>query len=104
MEQAKQAQAALDAEAEQSADVTFNQGQVLALVGQAEEGAMVSRLAPVLNRAVHTLTSAVSGLEKKGMVERFSKKGEDRRIVRIRLTAPGQEALIKLRTTSLPLP
>ena len=56
MEQAKQAQAALDAEAEQAANVTFNQAQVLALVGQAEEGAMVSRLAPVLNRAVHTLT------------------------------------------------
>ena len=104
MAQAKKAQAELDAEAESSAGVTFNQGQVLALVGRSDSDAMVSKLAPTLDRAVHTLTSAVSGLEKKGLVQRLKKKGEDGRIVRIRLTASGEDALAKLRATSLPLP
>jgi len=105
MEQAKQAQAALDTEAEQAAGVTFNQSQVLVLISQAgDEGAMVSKLAPLLDRAIHTLTAAVTGLERKGLVQRMSKKGEDRRIVRIKLTAEGTDAVAKLGATSLPLP
>mgnify|MGYP006197840877 CR=1 FL=1 len=46
----------------------------------------VGRLASTLGRAVHTLTSAVNGLERKGMVIRQSIKGEDRRIIRIAIT------------------
>ena len=105
MEQAKLVQATLDAEAEQTANVTFNQSQVLVLISQAGvEGAMVTKLSPLLGRAVHTLTAAVSGLQRKGLVQRLSLKGEDRRIVRIRLTAEGLDAVAKLRTSSLPLP
>ncbi len=105
MERAKQAQAALDTEAEQAAGVTFNQGQVLVLISQAgADGAMVSKLAPLLDRAIHTLTAAVSGLERKGLVQRMSQKGEDRRIVRIKLTTAGTDAVANLGATSLPLP
>ncbi len=51
MERAKLVQAALDAEAEQTANVTFNQSQVLVLISRAgAEGAMVSKLAPLLGR------------------------------------------------------
>jgi DNA-binding MarR family transcriptional regulator len=104
MEQAKRTQAALDAQADEAAGLTYNQSQVLTLVGQSEEGAMVSKLAPVLDRAVHTLTVAVTGLEKKGLLQRLTIKGEDARIVRIKLTADGVDAVSKLRATTLPLP
>jgi DNA-binding MarR family transcriptional regulator len=55
--------------------------------------ATVSKLAQTLGREVHTLTSAVNGLENKKFVMRHSIKGEDRRIVRIAATQPGTEAL-----------
>ena len=105
MEQAKVVQAALDAEAEQAANMTFNQSQVLVLIGQAgEQGTMVTKLAPLLGRAAHTLTVAVDGLQRKGLVQRLSRKGDDRRIIWIRLTAEGVDAVAKLRASSLPLP
>ena len=104
LEEAKQVHAALDAEAQAAAEVSFNQAQLLVLIEGYGDEAMVSVLAPQLDRAVHTMTSAVTGLQKLGLVERFSKKGEDRRIVRIRLTAQGKDALGKLRKTTLPLP
>ena len=96
LEEAKQVHAALDAEANGAAQVTFNQAQMLALIDARGDEATVSELAPKLDRAVLTMTSAVTGLQKLGLVERFAKKGEDRRIVRIRLTRQGKEALGKL--------
>ena len=104
LEEAKQVRTALDAEAKEAASVTFNQAQMLALIDARRDEATVSELAPTLDRAVHTMTSAVTGLQNLGLVERFAKKGEDRRIVRIRLTSQGSNALGKLRATTLPLP
>jgi DNA-binding MarR family transcriptional regulator len=104
LEQAKKVRAELDAEAAAAAGVTFNQAQVIALIDEAGGDAMVSKLAPLLDRAVHTLTSAVSGLERLGLVERIRRRGEDGRIVRIALTGTGRDALSKLRLTGLPLP
>ena len=104
LEEAKKVRAALDAEATAAAGVKFNQAVVLSKIASAGDDAMVSRLGPALDRAVHTLTSAVNGLVRKGLVERLQRKGEDRRIFRIRLTADGEAALTKLRETTLPLP
>jgi DNA-binding MarR family transcriptional regulator len=104
LEQAKRVRLELDAEAEQAAEVTFHQAQVLALVEAQDSQATVSKMAPVLDRAVHTLPAAVDGMERKGLVQRFANKGEDRRIVRAGLTGAGNDALAKLRETDLPLP
>ena len=104
LEEAKQVHAALDAEAKATAEVSFNQAQLLVLIEAYGGEATVSALSPQLDRAIHTLTVAVTGLQKLGLVERFSRKGEDRRIVRIRLTGQGKDALGKLRKTTLPLP
>jgi DNA-binding MarR family transcriptional regulator len=104
LERAKQIRSELDAEAGVAAGVKFNQAVVLSHIASLGGDAMVSRLGPALNRAVHTLTTAVSGLERKGLVERFQRKGEDRRVVRINLTPQGVAALNKLRETTLPLP
>ena len=101
---AKKVREELDAEANAAAGVKFNQAVVLSHIGLQGSDAMVSRLAVALDRAVHTLTSAVNGLERKGLVERLQRKGEDRRIIRIRLTTKGAAALDKLRESSLPLP
>ena len=103
LEKAKTFRAELDAEATAAAGVKFNQAVVLSKIALAGDNARVSRLAPALDRAVHTLTMAVNGLERKGLVERLQRKGEDRRVIRIRLTAEGDAALKKLRETTLPL-
>ena len=73
--------------------LTLNQVLVLSEVADADGKATVSALAATLGRAVHTLTSAVNGLERKGLVSRRTIRGEDRRIVRIAATASGTDAI-----------
>lgn len=73
--------------------ITMNQYVVLLLVEQDQGRATVSTLAERLGRAVHTLTAAVNGLEKKGLVLRQTIRGEDRRIIRIATTREGRFAL-----------
>jgi DNA-binding MarR family transcriptional regulator len=104
LEKAKKVRADLDAEATAAAGVKFNQAVVLSQIALAGDNAMVSRLGPALDRAVHTLTTAVSGLERKGLIVRIQRKGEDRRVFRINLTPAGTDVLTKLRETTLPLP
>ncbi len=73
--------------------LTLNQVLVLSEIAGADGKATVSTLAATLGRAVHTLTSAVNGLERKSLVSRRTIRGEDRRIVRIAATSAGAEAL-----------
>lgn len=80
-----------------AAGLTLNQALVLSEIEGAKGRATVSELAATLGRAVHTLTSAVNGLERKKMVVRHSIKGEDRRIIRIGITDAGQDALLAFR-------
>lgn len=87
----------LNDRATSAAGLTLNQALVLSEIVEAKGRATVSELAATLGRAVHTLTSAVNGLERKGMVIRQSIKGEDRRIIRIAATEKGQEALAAFR-------
>ncbi len=100
---AKVVQDELDAEAGRVAGVTFNQAVVLARVQASGDLATVSLLAAGMNRAVHTLTSTINGLERKGMVHRRQVSGDDRRIVRIALQQDGREALARLSGTNLPI-
>ena len=76
-----------------TANLTLNQVLVLSEIEEGHGRATVSGLASTLGRAVHTLTSAVNGLERKGLVSRKSLRGEDRRIVRISATSAGSERL-----------
>ena len=84
-------------------DLTLNQCLVLSEVEHANGRATVSSLAATLGRAVHTLTSAINGLERKGLVVRTSLPGEDRRIVRIVITAKGSAALRRFRESAADL-
>ena len=60
-------------------------------VGSGRRGGRIGRtLAATLSRAVHTLTSAINGLERKGLAVRTSLPGEDRRIVRIVITVKAE--------------
>ncbi len=101
---AKKVREELDGEASAAAGVKFNQAVVLSQIALLGSDATVSQLAAALDRAVHTLTSAVNGLEKQRLVQRLKRKGEDRRIIRIQLTSQGDATLKRLRQTSLPLP
>ncbi len=80
--------------------LTLNQCLVLSEVQHENGKSTVSSLAATLGRAVHTLTSAVNGLERKGLVARTSLPGEDRRIVRIVITAKGSNALARFRSAA----
>ncbi len=104
LEQAKQTQDALDAEARTAAAVTFNQAMILALVEAADGEATVSLLGRCVNRAIHTMTSVINELERDKLVSRFRKRGEDRRIYRIKIEPAGSDKLERLRNTALPLP
>ena len=87
----------LNKQATAAAGLTLNQALVLSEISVAKGRSTVSELASTLGRAVHTLTSAVNGLERKKMVVRQSIKGEDRRIIRIAATEKGQESLVAFR-------
>jgi DNA-binding MarR family transcriptional regulator len=93
----------MDAEARRAAGVTFNQGAVLARIAKANSAATVTRLARSMNRKVYTLGASINSLETKGLVRRYRMPGEDRRVVRIALTAKGCSVLDMLGKTSLPL-
>ena len=82
-----------------AASVTLNQAVLLSQIAAAGNVAMVSRLGAERGRAVHTMTSAVTGAEKKGLVERRKIKGEDRRVIRIGLTSQGEDALASFRAS-----
>lgn len=60
--------------------------------GRTEKAKTMSQVAAVLKISVSTLTTAINRLVKKGYVERF-RIPEDKRIVKIRLTASGREAV-----------
>ncbi|MEX2598696.1 MAG: MarR family transcriptional regulator [Dehalococcoidia bacterium] len=83
--------------------LTLNQCLVLSEVEHENGRATVSTLALTLGRAVHTLTSAINGLERKGLVMRTSMPGEDRRIVRIVITSKGSGALERFRKSAAEL-
>ncbi len=83
----------LNDRANSAAGLTLNQALVLSEIDASKGRATVSELSQTLGRAVHTLTSAVNGLENKKFVMRHSIKGEDRRIVRIAATQTGSDAL-----------
>jgi DNA-binding MarR family transcriptional regulator len=83
----------LNDRANTAAGLTLNQALVLGEVERAAGRATVSELSQILGRAVHTLTSAVNGLERKSLVVRQSIRGEDRRIIRIAATPKGVESL-----------
>ena len=83
--------------------LTLNQCLVLSEVEHENGRATVSTLALTLGRAVHTLTSAINGLERKSLVTRTTLPGEDRRIIRIVITAKGSVALAKFRTSAADL-
>ena len=83
--------------------LTLNQCLVLSEVEHENGRATVSTLAVTLGRAVHTLTSAINGLERKGLVIRTSLPGEDRRIVRIVITGKGSSALQRFRASAAEL-
>ena len=83
----------LNDRANAAAGLTLNQALVLSEVERSNGRATVSELSGTLGRAVHTLTSAVNGLERKRLVVRQSIRGEDRRIIRIAVTSAGSEAL-----------
>ena len=87
----------LNEQAIAAAGLTLNQALVLSEISVSKGRSTVSELASTLGRAVHTLTSAVNGLERKKMVVRQSIKGEDRRIIRIAATEKGQESLVAFR-------
>jgi DNA-binding MarR family transcriptional regulator len=93
LEMAHRVHQELNDRATSAAGLTLNQALVLSEIETAKGRATVSELAGTLGRAVHTLTSAVNGLERKKMVVRQSIKGEDRRIIRIAITDEGREAL-----------
>lgn len=99
LEMAHRVHQELNDRANAAAGLTLNQALVLSEVERAAGRAMVSELAGILGRAVHTLTSAVNGLERKGLVVRQTIRGEDRRIVRIAVTPKGTEALVKFRAS-----
>ncbi|MEE8518107.1 MAG: MarR family transcriptional regulator [Dehalococcoidia bacterium] len=77
--------------------LTLNQVLVLSEIERGQGRATVSGLATTLGRAVHTLTSAVNGLERKGLVSRRTLRGEDRRIIRISATSAGNDRLATFR-------
>lgn len=83
--------------------LSLNQCLVLSEVEHENGRATVSTLAATLGRAVHTLTSAINGLERKGLAMRTSLPGEDRRIVRIVITAKGSSALQRFRASAAEL-
>lgn len=83
--------------------LTLNQCLVLSEVEHENGRATVSSLATTLGRAVHTLTSAINGLERKGLVSRTSMPGEDRRIIRIVITSKGSAALERFRVSAAQL-
>ena len=89
----------LNEQASAAAGLTLNQALVLSEISVAKGRSTVSELASTLGRAVHTLTSAVNGLERKKMVVRQSIKGEDRRIIRIAATEKGEESLVSFRAS-----
>jgi DNA-binding MarR family transcriptional regulator len=99
LEMAHRVHQELNDKATSAAGLTLNQALVLSEIVTANGRSTVSELAGTLGRAVHTLTSAVNGLERKKMVVRQSIKGEDRRIIRIASTQKGQEALTAFRTS-----
>lgn len=80
--------------------VTLHHLAVMAEVRRAKGRATVSELATVFNRAVHTMTSAIDRLDKHHLTTRYTVNGEDRRIIRIRLTGRGDEVLDKVRSAS----
>jgi DNA-binding MarR family transcriptional regulator len=97
LEMAHRVHQELNDKATSAAGLTLNQALVLSEIVAANGRSTVSELAGTLGRAVHTLTSAVNGLERKKMVVRQSIKGEDRRIIRIAATQNGTEALVAFR-------
>jgi len=97
LEMAHRVRQDLNEQATAAASLTLNQALVLSEISVAKGRSTVSELASTLGRAVHTLTSAVNGLERKKMVVRQSIKGEDRRIIRIAATEKGQESLVAFR-------
>lgn len=81
--------------------MTFEQALMLAAIEQLDGTATVSLLATEdwFNRAVHTMTSAVNAVDRKGWVRRYHIKGTDRRVVNIMLTNRGRIALNTWRRT-----
>lgn len=97
LEQAHRVHELLNDRAISASGLTLNQALVLSEIVDANGRATVSDLAWKLGRAVHTLTAAVSGLERKKLVIRQTVRGEDRRIVRIAPTEHGRDALAQFR-------
>lgn len=97
LEMAHRVHQELNDRANSAAGLTLNQALVLSEIEASNGRATVSELSQTLGRAVHTLTSAVNGLERKSFVMRHSIKGEDRRIVRIAATQAGSGALTAFR-------
>ena len=79
--------------------VTLNQAVLLSQIAAAGNLATVSGLSGARKRPVHTLTTAVDGVEKKGLVQRSKIKGEDGRVIRIGLTSEGAAALASFRAS-----
>ena len=99
LEMAHRVHQELNDRANAAAGLTLNQALVLSEIETSKGRATVSELAAKLGRAVHTLTSAVNGLERKRLVVRQSIRGEDRRIIRIAATESGTESLKAFRTS-----
>lgn len=58
------------------------------------QGVMVSELGGLLKVSSPFITQITNGLVKQGLVERAADP-EDRRVVRLRVTAPGEEVIVK---------
>lgn len=72
-------------------DVTLPQYRLLALVGDGSERA--SRIAETLTVAKPTVSAMVDALVERGLIARAEVQ-DDRRAVRLTLTAPGEAALV----------
>ncbi len=72
-------------------DLSIREIHTLVAIEKGKEKTM-SQVAVVLNIQLSTLTTSINRLVKKGYVERF-RINRDRRIVKIRLTAKGEQAL-----------
>jgi len=93
MESGRRVREALDTLAEHETGLRFNQLVVLAAVRALGDTATVTTLAARLGRAVHTETSAVNGLVKRGYLERLQDRNGDRRLWQIRETWESKETI-----------
>jgi DNA-binding MarR family transcriptional regulator len=66
--------------------------KMLLLIQKAEGRARAADLASLLSQAPRTVTEALDGLERDGLIERVP-DAEDRRVKRLRITAQGASAI-----------